>query len=79
MAAADVEVSEEAEFAADPYPTQPLPGLPLLLDDEPDAIDTAAMPDTADPTTYRRRVRARLARGSTRRGSARRSARCSSR
>ena len=57
----EAEVSEEAEFEADPNPTQPLPGLPLLLDDEPDAIDTAAMPDIAD-TTYRRRVRARLAR-----------------
>jgi len=39
----------------DPYPTQPLPGLPLD-DDEP--VD--GLP--ADPTTYRRRVRARLAR-----------------
>ncbi len=58
----DVEVSEEAEFEADPYPTQPLPGLPLLLDDEPDTTDTAAAPGTADPATYRRRVRARLAR-----------------
>jgi GTP diphosphokinase / guanosine-3',5'-bis(diphosphate) 3'-diphosphatase len=60
--AGDVEVSEEAEFEADPYPTQPLPGLPLLLDDEPDTTDSAAMPGIADPTTYRRRVRARLAR-----------------
>ena len=42
--AEDVEVSEEAEFEADPYPTQPLPGLPLLLDDDP--------PDTTD---HRRR------------------------
>jgi GTP diphosphokinase / guanosine-3',5'-bis(diphosphate) 3'-diphosphatase len=56
----DVEVSEEAEFEADPYPTQPLPGLPLVLDDDEDAGDVAA--DEIDPTTYRRRVRARLAR-----------------
>jgi GTP diphosphokinase / guanosine-3',5'-bis(diphosphate) 3'-diphosphatase len=62
LTAADDEVSEDAEFEADPYPTQPLPGLPLLLDDEPDTTDTAAMPGLADPTTYRRRVRARLAR-----------------
>ena len=40
----------------------PLPGLPLLLDDEPETTDTAAVPGTIDPTTYRRRVRARLAR-----------------
>ncbi|MEN3360453.1 MAG: diphosphokinase / guanosine-3,5-bis(diphosphate) 3-diphosphatase, partial [Mycobacteriales bacterium] len=39
----------------DPYPTQPLPGLPLLLDDEPDDLP-------AEGATYRRRVRARLAR-----------------
>jgi len=47
----------------DPYPTQPLPGLPLLLDDE-DGTDgrSEARPDEVDPTTYRRRVRARLAR-----------------
>ena len=62
VGAADAEVSEEAEFEADPYPTQPLPGLPLLLDDEPETTDTAAAPGTVDPTTYRRRVRARIAR-----------------
>jgi GTP diphosphokinase / guanosine-3',5'-bis(diphosphate) 3'-diphosphatase len=43
----------------DPYPTQPLPGLPLLLDDD---VDTEPRVDEADPTTYRRRVRARLTR-----------------
>ena len=62
MTAVDAEVSEEAEFEADPYPTQPLPGLPLLLDDEPETTDTAAAPGMVDPTTYRRRVRARIAR-----------------
>jgi len=46
-------------FEADPNPTQPLPGLPLVLDDDEDAAD---VPDEVDPTTYRRRVRARLAR-----------------
>ena len=44
----------------DPYPTQPLPGLPLLLDDDPEATDPRL--DELDTTTYRRRVRARLAR-----------------
>jgi GTP diphosphokinase / guanosine-3',5'-bis(diphosphate) 3'-diphosphatase len=39
----------------DPYPTQPLPGLPLDDDELPDG-------QTADATTYRRRVRARFAR-----------------
>jgi len=62
VTAVDAEVSEEAEFEADPYPTQPLPGLPLLLDDEPETTDTAAAPGMVDPTTYRRRVRARIAR-----------------
>jgi guanosine-3',5'-bis(diphosphate) 3'-pyrophosphohydrolase len=39
----------------DPYPTQPLPGLPLLDDDAPEPVPV-------DGATYRRRVRARLAR-----------------
>jgi GTP pyrophosphokinase len=37
-----------------------MPGLPLLLDDEPP--DGGLPPDDLDTTTYRRRVRARLAR-----------------
>ena len=59
-------VSDDAPVSEDPYPTQPLPGLPLLLDDDPAdgevADATFVRPDEADPTTYRRRVRARLAR-----------------
>jgi guanosine-3',5'-bis(diphosphate) 3'-pyrophosphohydrolase len=39
----------------DPYPTQPLPGLPLLDDD-------VVADEPIETTTYRRRVRARLAR-----------------
>jgi GTP pyrophosphokinase len=49
-------VPQPADDEDDPYPTQPLPGLPLLLDDEP--VDEVPV----EGATYRRRVRARLAR-----------------